>query len=97
LEKIDSNLRSCLLNICLNEVQWLQASLPISKGGLGIRKITDICLPAFLSSIYGAEYLVSNILPMKDKMIQIRLLEEALNAWSSVNVDFPTYKSLQKE
>jgi hypothetical protein len=34
---------------------------------------------------------------MKDKMIQIRLLEEALNAWSSVNVDFPTYKSLQKE
>jgi hypothetical protein len=100
LEKIDSNLRSCLehlLNIRLNEIQWLQASLPISKGGLGIRKITDICLPAFLSSIYGAEYLLSNILPMKDNKIQIHLLEEALNTWSSINVDFPTYKCLQKE
>jgi hypothetical protein len=100
LDKIDSNLRSCLeylLNSRLNEIQWLQASLPISNGGLGIRKITDICLPAFLSSIYGAEYLVSNILPMKDNKIQIHLLEEALNTWSSVNVDFTTYKSLKKE
>jgi hypothetical protein len=45
LEKVDSNLRSCLeylLNIRLNEIQWLQASLPISRDGFGIRKTTDI-------------------------------------------------------
>jgi hypothetical protein len=36
-------------------------------------------------------------LHIKDNKIQIHLLEEALNIWSSVNVYFPTYKSLQKE
>jgi hypothetical protein len=42
LEKVDSNLRSCLeylLNIRLNEIQWLQASLPISRDCFGNRKI----------------------------------------------------------
>jgi hypothetical protein len=37
------------------------------------------------------------LLHIKDNKIQIHLLEEALNTWSSVNVYFPTYKSLQKE
>lgn len=39
-----------ILKLSLNDTQWTQAVLPISKGALGIRKITYVCLPAFLSS-----------------------------------------------
>ncbi len=36
-----------------NENKWLQASLPINRGGIGIRRIEDISLSAFLSSTFG--------------------------------------------
>jgi hypothetical protein len=52
VNSIDSSLKSCLeriLNLRLTDLQWRQSSLPIRFGGLGIRRISDICLPAFLS------------------------------------------------
>ncbi|KAF2899322.1 hypothetical protein ILUMI_06853 [Ignelater luminosus] len=55
---LDNQLKNGLesiLNIQLDCVQWTQASLPIKSGGLGIRKITDIALPAFLASTFGEE------------------------------------------
>jgi hypothetical protein len=36
---------------CKILLQWRQSILPIRFGGLGIHRISDICLPAFLSSI----------------------------------------------
>jgi hypothetical protein len=40
--------------------------LPIRFGGLGIRRISDICFSAFLSSIHGVKKLVSLLLNSKD-------------------------------
>jgi hypothetical protein len=54
VNSIDSSLKSSLariLNLRLTDLQWCQSTLPIRFGGLGIRPISDICLPAFLSSI----------------------------------------------
>jgi hypothetical protein len=62
VNSIDSSLKSCLeriLNLRLTDLQWRQSTLPIRFGGLGIRRISDICLPAFLSSINGVKKLVS--------------------------------------
>jgi hypothetical protein len=43
-------------------------------GGLGIRRISDICLPAFLSSIHGVKKLVSLLLNSKDnELIMMKL------------------------
>lgn len=59
LEQADSLLKDSLqaiLNIHLENHNWIQATLPIKLGGLGIRTIyvTDICLPSYISSAYGA-------------------------------------------
>jgi hypothetical protein len=53
VNSIDSSLKSSLekiLNLRLTDLQWCQSTLPIRFGGLGIRRISDICLTAFLSS-----------------------------------------------
>src|SRR6218665_2425527 len=36
-----------ILNISLPEDQWMQASLPIKMGGLGVRRVSSLALPAF--------------------------------------------------
>ena len=53
LLEMDKILRDCLcnmLNTDLSEIQWLQASLPVRRGGLGIRSISQLAPSAFLSS-----------------------------------------------
>jgi hypothetical protein len=71
---IDSSLKPSLeriLNLRLTDLQWRQSTLPIIFGGLGIRRISDICLPAFLSSIHGVKKLVSLLLNSKDNELII--------------------------
>jgi hypothetical protein len=85
------------LNIKFNENQWTLASLPISNGGLGIRKIQDISLPAFLGSIHGVHDLVFQILPKTDKKVSVHFAEEAIGLWIELNgKTFPTETFLQK-
>ena len=31
-------------------MQWIQASLPIKEGGLGVKRVASLALPAFLAS-----------------------------------------------
>ena len=65
LRDYDTAVRSSLaqiLNIQLDDASWLQASLPISAGGLGIRSAVKLSSSAFLSSIHGADVLSSSIL-----------------------------------
>ena len=50
---IDRLLRSnvsYIANVDLTDQQWTQASLPIRDGGLGIRRVSALALPAFLFS-----------------------------------------------
>ena len=51
LKEYDDVIRFTLqyvLNIALSDEAWNQASLPVASGGLGIRKATQVALPAFL-------------------------------------------------
>jgi hypothetical protein len=62
----DSLLRSGISSITnceLSDIQWLQASLPIKDGGLGVRKSLSLALPAFLSSAASTKELQHAILP----------------------------------
>ena len=54
---------SSILNIDLKDRQWLQASLPVKAGGLGIRSASSLALPAFLASAAGSSSLALQILP----------------------------------
>jgi hypothetical protein len=66
LEKFDSILRNCISHICntdLSDLQWIQASLPVRNGGLGIRRVSSLAPSAFLASAAGTRHLQDKILP----------------------------------
>ena len=39
-----------IANSVLSDLQWIQASLPVRDGGLGVRRVSSLALPAFLAS-----------------------------------------------
>ncbi|KAF2890579.1 hypothetical protein ILUMI_15594, partial [Ignelater luminosus] len=96
---LDNQLKNGLesiLNIQLDCVQWTQASLPIKSRGLGIRKITDIALPAFLASTFGVHALVNLICSSLDEGT-VDLEEEAKKIWNELNsLNIPTLRTYQR-
>ena len=53
VETFDNLLRSALtrtVNTDISDSQWLQTSLPIKDGGLGIRQVRSLALLAYLAS-----------------------------------------------
>jgi len=65
LEEIDNILRKgvcAIANLALTDVQWLQASLPVKEGGLGVRRVTSLAPSAFLASATGTETLQQQLL-----------------------------------
>jgi hypothetical protein len=52
-----------ILNVILSPSKWDQASLPMNKGGFGIRKLNDITLPAYISSTTRTRSLIAAIIP----------------------------------
>ena len=65
LEKFDGQLRTCVSQICntdLTDLQWMQASLPVRNGGLGIRRVSSLAPSAFLASAAGTRDLQDKIL-----------------------------------
>ena len=51
-----------ILNISFTDTQWLQATLPIRLGGLGIRRAESLAIPAFIASAAFTSEIQSNIL-----------------------------------
>jgi hypothetical protein len=65
LERFDSLLRSCVCTISntdMTDLQWIQASLPVRYGGLGIRRVSSLAPSAFLASAAGTCDLQSKLL-----------------------------------
>ena len=65
LSQIDKVLKSNIshiANVVLSDVQWIQASLPVKAGGLGIRRAASLALPAYLASATSTALLQDLIL-----------------------------------
>ena len=65
LKQFDSLPRSGLCtitNLAVSNPQWIQASLPVSTGCLGIRRVVSLALPAFLASAASTHSLQSLLL-----------------------------------
>ena len=85
LHEFDIRLRDCLsmiTNINLSDVQWKQASLPVKKGGLGIRLVSQVAPSAFLASAYVTQALQDSILRCNQAQSD-PILDHALSFWSS--------------
>ena len=65
LQAIDDIVRHCLLkriNVGFAEDSCEQASLPFRFGGLDVRRIVNLALPCFLSSVHKTHDLVPHLL-----------------------------------
>ncbi|XP_055351881.1 uncharacterized protein LOC129598141 [Paramacrobiotus metropolitanus] len=69
LYEIDEKLRFCFQSLCNVKTThddypcWRQATLPVCRGGIGIRRSEELALPAFLASIHSVTDLMSLMLP----------------------------------
>jgi len=65
LAMFDSLLRKGIginCNLDLTDIQWLQASLPVKDGGLGVRRISLLASSAFLASASATDTLQQQLL-----------------------------------
>ncbi|KOB71825.1 Uncharacterized protein OBRU01_13047 [Operophtera brumata] len=76
-----------IFNTPLDDRAWCQASLPIRMGGLGVRKITSVSIPAFLSSIFGTQDLIRKILSKSTPHLEIAGFLQAQEAWKAACPD----------
>ncbi len=73
-----------LINTQLQEDKWNLSSLPVKYGGIGIRKLFDLMLPAFLSSIHSNILLIQSMSPNSTDISNIACYEEGLEMWSKL-------------
>ena len=99
LDKFDNLLRSAIgriTNCDLSDSQWLQATLTIKEGGLGVRRVASLALPAFLASAVSS-------LPLQDAILssgcgqQDTFLAAYQTTWSSMYGPPPVSSSLHKQ
>lgn len=86
ISKFDNSIREAtqkMINTSLSDDKWKLSSLPSNHGGIGIRRLVDIGVPAFLASVYGVFNLVCDILHYnKIDLLDISFYEDAINAWN---------------
>ena len=66
MAQFDSTVRAGLesiLNVELSDTHWLQATLPVREGGLGVRSLVSLAPSAFLASAVSMHSLQDEILP----------------------------------
>ena len=102
-EEFDETIRKSLqeiLNVDMEGSIWAQSSLPVHLGGLGIRRVSEVALPAYLSSVcatsFGVEAMVSaeiynEVNPFYESA-KLRWLELA-----GPDINPPTSNKIQKE
>ena len=86
LVRYDNLLRSTLsttLNVDLTDEGWLQASLPVRWGGLGVRSAVSLAAPAYLASAAGALDRLISILPARLHASVDPAEAVALDSWRS--------------
>lgn len=89
-----------IFNITFENDSWDQATLPVSSGGLGIRKISSITLPAFIASVSASNTLIGKILnPSLGCDFEVLDKDEAINVWKSIvpSSDLPINQHIQKQ
>ena len=74
-----------ICNVSLSDDQWLQASLPVKSGGLGIRHVTAVAPSAFIASAVGTRDQQNQILQYFAQMPD-KVVEYYPQTWYDINV-----------
>ena len=78
-----------ILNVNISEQTSLQASLPVSYGGLGVRAAKDLALPGFISSASFSLEPSADILPVEISQSQYDDLLSAKQEWLDASSGTP--------
>ena len=86
---IQRSLLESICNIQLSERSWLQASLPVNSGGLGIRSAVMLAPSAYLASAAGSSCIIRSVLPTHLSDALYPFHEEALQLWRGYHDQAP--------
>jgi hypothetical protein len=99
LKEYDAVLKTTLesiLNCELSPEAWLQSSLLVQEGGLGVRHAVDMAVPCFLASIHSVLPLVDSLLPPHLRDCDAAL-DEGLSLWKGLAVPEVSVRGVQSE
>ena len=77
------NMLSSITNTLLDDRAWLQASLPVKYGSLGIRSAVHLAPSAYLASFVGCRELTFTILSPRFQESPLFLWDSAITEWST--------------
>lgn len=98
LDNVIKGALSEIVNCSLDGEAWVQATLPIRFGGLGVRRTSDVALPAFLSSAHASGLLFGSILNPSLGAVEVSGLTEAKSSWLlSCPGELPTLLNSQRQ
>lgn len=93
LREFDGTLGSTvplITNVELTDTVWMQASLPVRKSGLCIRRAESLALPAFLASVYSVRLLFEQIF---HESLDSCVLEARVE-WEKLALSIPTCEGM---
>jgi len=85
LATFDALLRRSIQHITnsdLSDSQWIQASLPVRDGGLGVRRVSQLAIPAFIASAASTLSIQDDILNDCIKS-DSKFFQSYLSAWTA--------------
>ncbi|GAV03777.1 hypothetical protein RvY_14157 [Ramazzottius varieornatus] len=89
LQAFDETIRKCagkIAKIAMDDTAWRQSSLPVSRGGLGIRRVDEPALPAFLASVHSSFDLMEQFYPQVDVN---SIVSPAIHLWQEQSISQP--------
>ena len=96
LERLDQIMRTgleAIINVSLGDDQWLQSTLPIRDGGLGLRRVVSLAPSAYMASAATTLDLQAAILQDDQNMADphcTELLEARKDLWQAISDPWPT-------
>ena len=101
LEEFDTVIKDSvvdILNISLSEFSYEQLTLPITKGGMGLRLAKELAISGYLSSVCATENAVISLLPENIQNVENHYWMSAFNMWKQISTqntepENPKYQS----
>ena len=88
LEEFDTVIKDSavdILNISLSEFSYKQLTLPIAKGGMGLRLAKELAISGYVSSVCATENAVISLLPENIQNVENHYRMSALNMWKQIS------------
>ena len=84
-----------ILGVSLIQQQWIQATLPIAVGGLGLRGASDHCFAAYITSLLSSQDLKQQILDKSEEECPPTITAEMLERLQATTGREDSIRSLQ--